>query len=142
MMGAPDSGAAPDQEGIEGRRVEPAPSSVAADDTECPRCGREAYDAIRDAKNMIIRQQATIDRYNAAFDEVWDLGRPKNWRSSIRQLINAGLPRSAMLDAAHIALDANHVDTRKRFAYFMGVARHKIRDMDGYALERMLRETT
>ncbi|GAA4824787.1 hypothetical protein ACFQ0K_17845 [Nocardioides caeni] len=145
-MTGPDSGAAPDHAEVEDRQVLPPTDSVDATDQPCPHCGHDpiddvsALEAITAAKNMIVRRQATIDAYYDAFDQVWTLSAPSNWRRSLRGLLNAGLPRSAMVDAARIALDADHVPTSRRFVYFMGAARNRLRDMDGYALERMLRE--
>ncbi|MCX6399444.1 MAG: hypothetical protein NTX33_05900 [Propionibacteriales bacterium] len=153
----PESGTVPDQGGIEDRRateathhVEPATTTVDAANSVCPTCGHdaadldvEAYEALKAAKNSIIRRQSVIDGYSDAFARVWTASAPTTWRRSIRSLINAGLPRSVMLECARVALDSDRIDNeRKRFVYFMGVARNRIREMDGYALERMLRETS
>lgn len=158
-----DDGAAPTRE--DGRRTtdhdKAATTTVNADPSQrthpqptdadgpavCPTCGHDPTDldaataALRAAKNQIIRRQATIDAYLQAFEDVWTAPVPKTWRRTLKAFQNAGLPRSVMLECVDIALDADHVSRDKRFAYFSGVAWNRIRDMDEYALNKLMAET-
>lgn len=152
-----DSEAAPTQEN--GRRLPTSPVAPTVDaprDTTCPTCGHDvascvprdeldiaALAAFRAERERFRSNQRRVDEYLAAFADRWgDRGAPATWRRSVKGIRNAGLPKNVMLECVDVALDAHGVPAYKRFAYFCGVAWHRIRELEGYAIERALREAT
>jgi hypothetical protein len=91
--------------------------------------------AMRLASERIAAQRKEEDAYCLAFLDEWDKRSwytPHDWRGSLVQIRNAGLPINEVLDAADIALCARNVDDRWR--YFCGVAWKKVNRLQEQAL--------
>lgn len=70
--------------------------------------------------------------YVEAFDFSWGDSVPPDYETSLEMIRAAGLPEAEMIDAANIAMGAQHVFSG-RFRYFCGVCWRKVADLQDIA---------
>lgn len=90
--------------------------------------------AMRVAAERMEKERLAEANYADAFLEAWTATYlPSDWEGSIRQMRQAGLPLTELLDAVDVAMSARYVDSR--FRYFCGVAWRKVARLQDFARE-------
>lgn len=96
--------------------------------------------ALEDAAAIRKRDRAKRDRYINAFDRKWkswhvgdepaqEIPRPGDWRRSIEQFYNAGLPKAELLHLVDVAMNRPGVYNNKTFRYFCGCGWTAIKEL-------------
>jgi len=96
--------------------------------------------ALEDAAAIRRRDRAKRTRYINAFDKKWSnwheagrpdamVPRPSDWRQSIENFYNAGLPKAELLNLVDVAMNRPGVHNNKTFRYFCGCCWNAIKEL-------------
>lgn len=112
--------------------------AVADDDLEWAR-------ALEKAAEIRQGDRAARNAYIDAFDQKWlswhagdpdnKIPRPRDWRQSIENFYNAGLPEAELIHLVDVAMNAGRVYNNKTFRYFCGCCWNAIKDLQQAARE-------
>ena len=99
--------------------------------------------AMQEAAARLAALDREADEYVAKVDDAWtsyhtqsgDVWRPMDWRASVRQLRQAGLPVDAAVEAVAVAMGHRKIRNADVWRYFCGVCWRKLDQLQQIAAQ-------